>query len=334
MTQKRNFPFNAFIAYATDDQHYKIVSVSMISAAWLGGRTLEERRQYAVKSWAQVDDTISSLSLEITHPATNDLMVHRSQFRYVSTIGKLLPDVFENVIRKPCFAEAFIPGTRPAHVPVLFSFSEKIANAIKSRSCHILVVPPNTCNDLKLHPPTQIHHKAHDLDDGAEDEQDKDWHRYPWQIALHMTRLSWLLRSSEKMDDVLAEAAAVMMGAETGFAVSETVKTTMPNATTINAWQIRMDMLGMVYDRERLKSSDDICQIHLGADMSPIKGFHWLCAREEALRHTKQNWESGQLGKNFSFSSRRLTPSLVGLGEATVPSIAAHIRRSLFAFGR
>ena len=62
--------------------------------------------------------------------------------------------------------------------------------------------------------------------------------------------------------------------------------------------------------------------------MSPIKGFRWLCAREETLRHTKQNWESGQLGKNFSFSSRRLTPSLVGLGEATVPSIAAHIRRS------
>ena len=126
MTQKRNFPLNAFIAHATDDQHYKIVSVSMISAAWLGGRTLEERRQYAVKSWGQVDDTISSLSLEITHPATYDLMVHRSQFRYVTTIGELLPDVFENVIRKPCFAEAFIPGTRPAHVPVLFSFSEKL----------------------------------------------------------------------------------------------------------------------------------------------------------------------------------------------------------------
>ena len=208
---------------------------------------------------------------------------------------------------------------------MIFAFSEATARHIADRSCPIVVLPANGYSDLRLHRPTELLESDHELDDV--DHDNRDWNRFPFTVALHTTKLSWLLRDTKNVQAVLSESAAVLLGPEEGYLVSDRIKGITPHQTTISAWQVRMDLLTLLYQREELKS-DMINIRHLGGDMSPIKGWHWLCCREETITHSPEQVEAGNL-KPIHWSSKRLTPSLVGLGESTATSVGAHVVRSI-----
>ena len=129
---------------------------------------------------------------------------------------------------------------------------------------------------------------------------------------------------------MLSEFASLVVGPESAFEITDQISTITPHETTITAWQIRMDLLTLLWEREQL-TTDDICQRYLCADMSPVARYHWLCAREETVRFKQEAIDTGSLAKDYTWTTLRLTPSMLGLGESAVPSIGAHLIRSLFA---
>ena len=296
--------------------------------AWTGGQSHHEKRQWACKSWKIVDESICSLGLAAVYASPSKIVVDRGEFRYINTVGELKDECFRRLRNLPCFHEAFMRGTMPRDVPVLFAFSETIASSICAKQCPILVLPANASNDLRIPAVEALRVDEQDLDTLAEDHPERDWNRFPFPVALHMTKLSWLLRDTKNLELVLRESACVMLGPEQGFDLSEKTAGFCPHATTISAWQIRMDLVACLYQQEVLKQETAIVHRHLSADMSPQAGWHWLCAREESIVHDLDAVEAGNF-KPKTWNSQRLTPSIIGLGESTATSIGAHLLRSL-----
>ena len=67
---------------------------------------------------------------------------------------------------------------------------------------------------------------------------------------------------------VLVQSAAVLMGPEEAFAAEERLAGNTPHQTTISAWQIRMGLITMLWQREGVKG-DTLQHRHLGQTCHP-----------------------------------------------------------------
>ena len=136
-------------------------------------------------------------------------------------------------------------GTRSRDVPVIFAFSEIVAERVKDASCPVLVLPANGWQDLRLSEPPILQDDECDLEEPDDDA--RDWNRYPWQVALHVTKLSWLLRDTKRLQEVITQSTAVLRGPEEAYDAEERIQGHVPHQTAIGAWQVRMDLMNLLY---------------------------------------------------------------------------------------
>ena len=136
------------------------------------------------------------------------------------------------------------------------------------------------------------------------------------------------LRNLESLQVVLEEAAAILVGAEGSFDITESLSSNCPMDRTVASWQIKMDQVAMLYDRY-LMQDDFEADRHLCLDQSPVHKLHVLCIREEVFYMSRHQYDSGGLPCNFKFCSRRLPPTLTSLGNASFIQVGLKLVHSI-----
>ena len=252
----RDLPFYALLAFETD-VGLSVLGLLLICDIALGGQSRDERRQYAVKSWVEVDSNISSLGIAFAYKLGNAYEFHRSSFRFRNQVAELHRECWQLML-----AAHFIDGTAlstevsrlaPRDVPVVIAFSEQVAREAANGSLSCLVLPPGGFEALRLPRPSAFREQPDPDEDGTDDEGDGVTSSavYPWPCPLHVMRYANRLRSADEVRDGLVDAASILFGAQEGFLVGERLKR-VPSARTILAWQIKIDLIAMVFDREIL----------------------------------------------------------------------------------
>ena len=335
--KKRLLPFLAFVSYVSDENRMILVGFVLVVGVWSAGYTSAERRQYAAKAWQTVDDGISTLEVCNGHRFPVEVALTGRDLRFRSQIAELTRPAFD---RFQLAHPRALHLKSPSEVPILIAFNSSIAELVVDGEFPVLVLPYGGRTALKLQtpafpwcvldPPENDDAASSDDDDGgAHAVSGKDSWRYPWPCPLHVCRLAPHLRNLSSLGSVLQESAALLVGPDESFNLTEGLEGSVPGDRTIAAWQVKMDQVAMAYDRHIMATEDSERDIHLCADGSPQAGYHFMCIREESFTMSREQFDHGALPNNYSFISRRLPPMQTSVGNATVVHLALRLIHSL-----
>ena len=143
-------------------------------------------------------------------------------------------------------------------------------------------------------------------------------------VAASCLRLVEHVRDLGSMPTVLQQAACIFSGHEIAFGDSEKSEDTVPTLRALLAWEVRLDLMSMLFDQEELASDSFAWDRHVCADQSPQQGFQFLCARMRAVRWVP----NGASGANFEFVLTSLAPSVSGHGKSSGGDIAYRLVHS------
>ena len=295
---ERTLPFWAFIGFVHDDNvRIVVLGLAIVCSVFIAGLSRDEKRQYAVNAWHTPAQDVYSLGLCSQRRANASVILPPSDIRYRGHVAELNHNSFARV--QLLFPEALY-GRTEQDTPVLLAMSARVAEETME-GMDLFVLPPRGLQALRITTPkhswnqlTEMHMDS-DSDDveNADGDDQKSWSRYPWPCPLHVVRLSSHLRSLDGIKEVLCESAAIMSGSEQGFLESERLDNSAPADRTVVAWQIKMDFMAMLSDREVLATSGDHLDLHLGSDQSPQAGYQFMCTREEEFRMSPKQFEDG-----------------------------------------
>lgn len=316
----RECPFLAFVGSTSSDHGVPIVLYGAVGVVcnFITGKSVHERRQAAAASWAETDDTIHSLELCSAFDFGRDVSLAPTDLRFQSQTAELVAEAFSIIqLQYP----EVLYGKTARDVPIVLAFSSNIARDVVAGKCPVVVLPRNGSQSLRLQAPTQTRVELDDLEPvgGVDDGDDGTWSRYKWPLPMHVLRLSAQLRNVEALPSALFHAACITAGPEQAFLDLNSMEGCIPSPITVLAWQVKMDMLEMIWQREQLSSFKGLVDRHLGADQSPQQGWQFLCARQQVYRTTAESVAVG--GLSFEFSSTRFPCTVMGHGCGTVGDI-------------
>ena len=252
----RRIPFFSIIGYEDDRSGIVCEGCALVVACFRPGQSRAERLQYAVKSWCSVDNRISTLELTSSVSFSEPFRTCSSDIRFRNQVAELNASGFKRIqLAHP----GLFHDRVSTDVPILIAFSSTVAELIVTGSIFLCVLPAGGREALKLPEAISTFDELDPLDglgaDGSGDELDDEagasssqW-RYRWPCPLHICRLAPNLRTVSSLESVLRDAAALLVGPEEAFYVTENLHEALPSDRTIAKWQVKMDMVGMLYDR-------------------------------------------------------------------------------------
>lgn len=313
----RDFPFTVFVgAEASDpDGCVTLFGAVGVTGVSITGESVYEKRQAATVSWEETDETIHSLEIcTAVDFGRRQVSLDAADLRFKNQTCELTDVAFSQVQLE--FPELLFERNAK-DVPVVLAFSSRIAMEVVAGECPVLLLPRFGSESLRLRKPKHKRVELEDLDPNA-DEDDVDeasWSRYKWPVPLHVLRVAKDLRSVDALGSVLFHAACITSSPEEAYLSTEQMES-VPGKSTILAWQVKMDMIEMIWQREQLSTYEGRVDRHLCADQSPQHGWQFLCGRQQVIRTSAASLVSGD--GVFEFSSTRLPCTIMSHGHGAI----------------
>ena len=328
----RSFPFQALIGHEERGPNaITIVGLVVVCDILCGGTSRCEKRQYACRSWEVVDDSISSVEVCSAERLERPIDLSQGDLRYRNQIAEVTPACFERLL----LASPSLYGRKASDVPLLIAFSKAVAEEVADGILPVVVLPAHAAAALRVPLPTARREEFDPLDEpecpgdvgDADLANEHRWRRYQWPLPLHIIRLASRLKNISDVTVVLRESACILSGPEAAFLQTENMSESLPTERTVLAWQIKLDWLTMISDRQELAATTDSVDRHVCADLSPQHGHHFMRAREEVFSTPQSERMCSVTG--FAFRTWRLVPSVFGHGHCTAGDVVHRLLHSI-----